>query len=238
MSVWLCIPSARPVWQANVTIEKWMNRGYLVALWCDSADGRNRNIMLGTGQPYPGYAAATNALIREVLRADSDCQWCVIGGDDVDPDPIADPDLIAHECEEYFRGTYGVMQPTGDRWGEEDAFARARWPDAPAYIDRVCGSAWLGREFCERSYGGNGPLFPGYTHMFVDEELQEVAQREGILWQRRDLTQKHNNCQRNGGPVPEFLRKVYGPEHWQESQALFNARKAAGFPGSRPLERI
>ena len=35
------------------------------------------------------------------------------------------------------------MQPTGDRF-------------AQGQIDRIAGSAWIGREFARRAYGGNG----------------------------------------------------------------------------------
>jgi hypothetical protein len=82
---------------------------------------------------------------------------------------------IAKECTAHFGGTFGVMQPTGDRW-------------ANGSIDRICGSPWLGREFCTRMYHGKGPMYGGYLHMFGDEELQHVATRLGVLWQRRDLT--------------------------------------------------
>ena len=95
--------------------------------------------------------------------------------------------------------TFGVMQATGDRWGENEPWARAQFPDAPAYIDRICGSPWIGREFARRMNQGKGPFWREYFHMFADEELQCVAQRLGVLWQRRDLTHHHEHPRRSAG---------------------------------------
>jgi len=119
------------------------------------------------------------------------------------------------------------MQPTGDRWAE------GQWGFQNAPIDRVAGSAWIGREFALRAYGGDGPLWPEYRHMFPDEELQCVAEKLGVFWQRRDLTQFHNHWGRNGNAadMPTFLAEANSREHWDKYKALFEARKAAGFPG-------
>ena len=131
---------------------------------------------------YQGWPWATNLLLRHVHWLSPGTPWLIAGGDDMDPEPEAAPEEIARQCEAHFGGTYGVMQPTGDRWGVN--------PDHPnpamrsAYIDRVCGSAWIGREFARRVNQGKGPLWPEYKHMFVDEELQGVAQKLGVLWQR------------------------------------------------------
>lgn len=132
--------------------------------------------------------------------------------------------------------TFGVMQPTGDRWGDSDLSRAHHGNDRGAYIDRICGSAWLGREFCKRVNQGRGPLWPEYFHMFVDEELQAVAEKLGILWQRPDLTQIHHHWGRKPGAsresIPDFLKAVNKKEHWDKYKALFLERQAAGFPGS------
>jgi hypothetical protein len=200
-----------------------------------------------------------NRLIAQLLT-NPHFEWAVIGGDDVFPDPNHSAEEIARECCEYFvkrqvefagdpvpyedgqlyrhLGTYGVMQPTGDRWGVN--------PDHPnpamrsAYIDRVCGSAWIGREFARRVNQGKGPLWPEYQHMFVDEELQAVATKLGVLWQRPDLTQMHQHEARKvrsytSADIPPHLKKWAGPEHWKEAEDIFKGRRAAGFPGSEPL---
>lgn len=283
MSVFLCIPSARP---DGGTISEWRAMGYRIAVYRDFGQGIDADILIeGRPETYPGYARATNGLIAAALDMDCGCDWCVIGGDDISPDPSHAPEEIARECSQHFHpwlnyccdacrhlgrpwptgqvenlhqrscpcqycgrmcptypvkdgaGSFGAMQPTGDSWGEDELWAIRKYPAGQRrYIERICGSAWLGREFCERMYGGKGPLWTGYTHMRVDEELQEVAIKMGALWQRPDLTQYHHHAQRDRSkPIPEFLKRAYSPEHWAESSALFNQRKAAGFPGHEPL---
>ncbi len=246
MSVWLCIPSARPVAEVNARMDKWRDMGYKIALWRDlpEDDVIADQVLVGR---YPGYAVALNTL-ADVLRRDLRCDWIVAAGDDTDPDPAKRADEIARECSEYFAGrgpadrvdentvsmsisefeksrTFGVMQPTGDPWADHQG----------RIIERIAGSPWLGREWCRRAYAGKGPLWPEYTHCFADEELQLVAQRYGVFWQRPDLTQHHDNWARaRGNPAdrPAFLDEANSPEHWRKYQALFNKRKAAGFPGS------
>lgn len=248
MSVWLTIPSARPAIEVNATMEKWRARGYKIALWRDrGAEAIACADLILDGETYPGYAKAVNQLVRDVLRIDPDCDWVVAGGDDTDPDPRKSADEIAIECSEYFGelqgrhrngppgmedcispySTFGVVQPTGDSF-------------AARQIETICGSPWMGREFCQRINRGTGPLWPEYAHMFVDQELQEVAQRLGILWQRPDLTHYHHHFTREGNDanwalgrarMPNFLRAVNSPQHWAIFDALFKARRAAGFPG-------
>lgn len=104
-----------------------------------------------------------------------------------------------------------------------------------AYIDRVAGSPWLGREWCERINGGQGPLWPEYTHMFVDEEVQAVAEKLGVFWQRPDLIHPHEHWGKTAQRPPEFLREVNSPAHWKRYGDLFARRKAQGFPGCMPL---
>lgn len=130
--------------------------------------------------------------------------------------------------------TFGVMQPTGDRWGADEPYAQQMWPDAPAMIDRICGSPWLGRSFCERINQGEGPLWREYHHNWADEELQCVAKSLGILWQRRDLIHYHEHSRRKiGGQWLDFQQGF--DADYKRMEPVFRARKAAGFPGSEPL---
>jgi hypothetical protein len=231
VSVWFAIPSARPVSEAQPVLRLWRERGYKIALFRDAKEPMppiHDLLMIG---PYQGYAHAVNTLVAEILVRDREASWIVTGGDDTDPDPRLMAKEIAAECSNHFAGTFGVMQPVGDRW-------------AGGCIDRICGSPWLGRDFCHRANQGHGPLWHEYTHMFVDEELQNVAIVLGVLWQRMDLTHLHHQFCRvedrvdwaHGRQVmPEFLREANSPAHWEKFRALFQARKAAGFPGSDPL---
>jgi len=269
MAVWFIAPSKRPREQS--TLRTWQERGYKVAICRELADGdADYDAVLGVDK-YQGWARSINMLAAFVFRNDSTCDWVVAGGDDYLPDPDHAPDDIALECEKYF-GTYfgieekdrpeqkfwttfGVMQPTGDRWMEgpcttcggmgsvgiplqscPDCNGRCR----SAIIDRICGSPWLGREFCRRVNGGTGPLHEGYFHNFADEELQYVARKLGVLWQRRDLVQLHQHWARPRGDwadAPPWAKAINDPiqSDWERSKALFAERKAAGFPGHEVL---
>jgi hypothetical protein len=199
---------------------------------------------------------------------DAGAEWFVCGADDIEPDPNHAAEEISGECSERFYAsielmyppnkpkwstiplpsiggsgkdapswkywsTFGVMQPTGDRWGDGQG----------AYIDRVAGSPWIGREFARRMYGGNGPYWPEYTHMGVDEELQMVAEKMGVFWQRPDLTHFHAHWGRprpgermgQADRMPEFLEAANSPEHWKKYKETLRRRQAAGFPGHEPI---
>ena len=250
MSVWYCIPSARPPEEAEKVLKLWRERGYKIALWRDAKDhpfgrvGSNHLIQLITGGPYPGYAASVNKLIAFVMGNDPSAEWFVTGGDDVEPDLNHTAEGIAEECSAHFGwhgnpkafgiipgaaySTAGVMQPTGDRF-------------ASGSIDKICGSPWMGREFCLRMYGGKGPFWPEYTRFFMDEELQLVAQKYGVLWQRPDLIHLHRWYGRADKSLTSGTRPTSPPEHlkhqearWNPEKEIFERRRAAGFPGSEP----
>jgi hypothetical protein len=252
MSVWLCIPSARPASEIKERLERWRDMGYKIALW---RNGLHRNDVLGQesnkdgsfimySEEYRGWGISINTLIDIVAKRDPQADWFVGGGDDTDPDPTERADVIALQCVRRFGGirdennTFGVMQPTGDRWGADEPWAKAMFPEAPAYIDRICGSPWIGREFARRVNQGKGPFWPEYRHMFADEEFQCVAQRLGVLWQRPDLIHMHHHPLREGvlQEPAVWQREIYSSEHWQTSKRLFESRKAAGFPGSEPMQ--
>jgi hypothetical protein len=249
VSVWFVIPSKRPLPEAEACLNAWSERGYRVAVAREFADGllnmRHVHVFVSS---YCGWARSVNLLVNVVLARHPDVEWLVTGGDDYYPDPNHTADEIARECSDHFRNvniertgetievhpTFGVMQPTGDRWMD-------RGDGQGAVIDRVAGSPWMGREFCRRMYHGSGPLYNGYFHNFADEELQNVAQKLGVFWQRRDLMQEHRHWARPRGDwrdAPEWARKINDPalSDWEKSKALFAARKAAGFPGHDPLE--
>jgi len=250
MSVWFCVPSARP---DGGTLREWKERGYKLAVWRDpGADplvGLIDYLILGE---YEGYAVSVNRLVDAAMGADPSCEWFVTGGDDVSPDLAHSPEEIARDCGMHFSeyivgftqpfgsadGTMGVMQPTGDRWGADEPWARKNFPNAPAYIDRICGSPWMGREFCRRANAGKGPLCEDYEHMYVDEHLQEYAKRLGILWQRPDLIQYHHHALRGGksqSSLPPHLKCRYEGSHFKDAKAIFDRHMAAKFAGLEPI---
>ncbi len=216
MSVWLAIPSKRPVEELVPWMEKWWDMGYLIALLRDPGEVVACDLCLEW--EYPGYGASVNRLVRHIFGGKV-AQWVVTGGDDTFPDPNVKAKEIARQCEEHFKGTFGVMQPTGDGHG----------------IDTICGSPWLGREFCQRAYGGNGPYWEEYKHQFDDQELQHVALKLGILWQRPDLTHEHQHWSWTTGVCPEHMKPVNSPEHWERVKSLYEFRARNGFPGHEPL---
>ena len=232
MAVWYVIPSAKPARDAQDCINEWRRMGYKVAVWRDT-DAQPVDADFAIYAPYPGYAQAVNTLAQTVLGMDPGCQWVVTGGDDVFPDTLKHPDQIARECSRRFGkgdildhgdaenlfGTYGVMQPIGDAWGG---------------IERICGSPWMGREWCLKANKGAGPLHPDYWHMHVDEHLQEAAKKQGVLWQRKDIKHEHRHWARENKPMPAYLAQVNTQRHWEESKALFNRHRATGFAESYP----
>lgn len=252
MSVWVCIPSKRPVPIVAKWAEAWRAQGYRIALWRDSIEEEFSSMISHScdklqAAPYPGYAIATNRLIQWIAQSQPEARWFVIGGDDVYPDPNHTAEEIAQQCGDYFARnewkaadgqhcTFGVMQPTGDRWGDSERTRAMYGEDRGAYIDRIAGSAWIGREFARRAYGGNGPLWHEYAHMYSDEELCCVAEKLGVYWRRRDLNQHHEHWMRGENrtkdDMPEFLKEANSPEHWDKYGNLFRDRKEAGFPGS------
>lgn len=220
-TVWYAIPSVRPCHEAMLALSKWKERGYKVAVQRDpGADSLPVDLVIT--RPYAGYADAVNHLAKEILRIEPAAKWIITGGDDLHPDQTANPAVVAQELEAHFSGTFGVMQPTGDR----------HLPDKQGVCapDRCCISPWMGRQWCEQAYEGKGPLHAGYFHCFVDEELHVVAKKLGRLWQRRDLNQYHAWWSREGKPQPTHLNPTR--IKWEKDKALFNARCAKDFPGS------
>ncbi len=247
MSVWYCIPSIR---LNGGTIPLWRQMGYKVAV-LRQGDPIDCELQIPTGE-YRGWAPSVNLLAKWVVEHDRSALWIVTGGDDYEPDQAKTPEQIAFECFEHFvnphpggcflDATFGVMQPVGDRWGDTPASRKQYGENRGAYIDRIAGSPWFGREWVNRAYGGNGPMFAGYRHMYADEELLEVATKLGVYWPRRDLIQLHQHWGRRPGDefatmadCPDFLHQVNTPQHWHESQKIFVERKAAGWPGHEPL---
>jgi hypothetical protein len=232
MSIWVVCPSIRP---GGGTLPMWSKSGYKVAV-CRQGDGFPEADLSFPRVTYGGWAASINFLVKFVMKVDRDAEWFVGGADDIRPDPDYPPEEIARDCELEARhragvpscgrpqgDTFLVMQPTGDPW--HDAGGRI--------IERYAGSPWMGREWCRRAYGGNGPMWP-YLHCYADDELQAVATKLGVFWQRRDLIHEHRHWGRGAEAKPEWWDGIAGADY-HASRALFEQRKAAGWPGSEPI---
>ena len=218
-SVWYAIPSALPSAAAMECIQEWMGMGYKVAVFRDKGTPPLPVDICMEGE-YPGYASAVNALVREILEREPETEWIVTGGDDMVPDLDTPPDEIARQCSAHFGGTLGVMQPTGDTFGTDESGLCA--------AERVTISPWMGREWCQRSYNGNGPLCEEYEHYFVDEDLHDVASGLGLLRHRPDLTHFHRWWRRVGGDEPEHMDR----HSYTDGRGIFMRRKKEGFPES------
>lgn len=196
--------------------------GYSTAVLTDDPErmGLPADIKLMV-QAYEGYAASVNLLSRSVFRVVEDCQIIVAAADDVYPDPDRHAYEIAFEFVEHFDGTLGVMQPQGhDSWCD--------------HARHLAWSPWLGQDWCRRAYQGQGPLYPGYHHVYVDQELYEVANRLELYWERPDIVQFHDTWKISPERYrPEHLTHI--PVHLEADAALFKERAAAGFPGSELL---
>jgi hypothetical protein len=251
VSVWYCIPSARPAAEAEAALSKWRAQGYKIALFVDPGHTSPQADYIWE-YAYPGYAKAVNFLVHRIMRDDDLAEWFVTGGDDMHPDANHTAEEIANECYDYFwgnpgsqfdsyqppnnhAGLFGVMQPTGDKWGDRQG----------PYSERVCGSPWMGREFCRRIYSGRGPIWPEFDHMFEDEHLFHVAKKLGILWQRSDLIHYHDHWVRRHHTFdsveqmdrlrPAHLAQWNTSKHWNESKAIFERLKAGGFEEAEDL---
>jgi hypothetical protein len=224
MSVWFAIPSKRPPEEAEPCLSKWRAQGYKIALWRDEGDPEIKADLLIVGE-YQGYHHAVNALCRAIMALDPEASWIVSGGDDMCPDPKKCADEIAAECTAHFGGTFGVVQPVGDTWGDPQ---------------RICGSPWMGREFCRRMYQGRGPFCEAYYHMWGDEEMHELCKARGILWNRPDLSHYHHHwireAQASKQPLkaPAFLARAI--PCYEGLMPLYRARKAANYPGHEPID--
>jgi len=206
------------------SLAKWREKGYRLAVFQDVGKVPVPADLHLFGE-YSGYASAVNQLCFAILSQYPSTQVIVTGGDDIDPDPVHDPDRIEKEFIQHFQGTFGVMQPTGDRWMVNDAGLCA--------CERVLESPWMGREWIQRINGGCGPIWHEYFHFFEDEEHMEVAKMLNRLWLRPDLIQYHHHWSREGRSRPKYLYPAR--LNWDEAKALFLRRKKAGFPGHEPL---
>lgn len=257
--VWFVLPARRNYEES--TIPQWRGAGYRVAICREPELPRMgaADIIVPTPS-YLGWPRSVSLLINRVLAEYPETQWFVAGGDDTLPDPES-PSKIAYQCGRHFGeaqgkfreeptatvmsgqteptwttgrfhwSTFGVMQPTGDDWSDSQG----------RIIERVAGSPWIGSDFARRMYQGAGPLHLAYFHNHADEELQCVAQKLGVFWQRRDVTHRHNHWARQRGlkdDMPAWAARLHTGEAWGRSSGLFARRKAAGFPGHEPLEVI
>jgi hypothetical protein len=237
--VWFVLPSARPADEANPIFAKWHKQGYNIAV-LRKGDAVDADVVVTEQEgQYAGWSSSVNRLAKLVLDADLGCEWIVTAGDDTIPDLNYKADDIARDCMRHFseaqiaHGTFGVMQPVGDRW----------WPNHPrggCSIDHIAGSPWMGREWCERANGGRGPMWPEFFHNYADECLQVVATKLGVFWQRPDIIHYHDHAARRAGPAgwrgiqPEWHAE-HGATSYHRDGAIFERLRKNDFKECMPL---
>jgi len=215
MEVWFAIPSANFA-RATKCFAAWKAMGYKTAVLIDKGKPAPGNVdLVLEADPWPGYC---KSFIR-LCQAIGDADIIVTGGDDITPDFKKKAEEIAEECFEKYPDGFFVMQPTGDDMG-------TRY--------KICASPWVGKGWIKRAYQGKGPVWPGYTVFYGDEELKDVSSLRGVLWQRGDLLQFHDHYSRPDGPK-KLDYQVKNDQYWIQDGILFNSRKAAGFPGHEPI---
>lgn len=201
---------------------RWWRQGYKMAFFQNEGTEKYVEDSLTLIQPYSGVWNSINLLARATLAAGADV--CVYAGDDMDPDPNHTAQEIAREYLGRFPDGFGIMQPCGDMQGD--------LIDGKHNAARICGSAWFGRGWIERAYGGQGPTDGRYWHFYADELLMHTAERLGVLWWRPDLVQMHKHW--SWGWTPKQGYHDENQKHWDEDQKRFFAERDAGFPGTLP----
>lgn len=209
IDVWAVWPSANPD-QGEKTALRWLSQGFKVALLLDSPHTFEIDVRAIVGEKWEGYPKAMNRLCREI---DSDI--VVAASDDIYPDERSAQEL-GREFIDHFQGTFGVMSPIGDDFGN---------------VRNAAVAPWIGREWINRAYGGHGPFWSEYFHYFCDGEIQDVAILLDAFWQREDVIQYHDHWQREegGGTRPPHLFEAL--KQWKKDKCLYEFRKANGFPG-------
>lgn len=223
-TVFYAIPVAEDPEYANQRMALWRKMGFNIAVFRDIGAPPVEADILISGE-YAGYPKAVNALCRRIF-AETDAVAVCTGGTDIDPDPTHSAQQIARDLYNRFPDGFGLIQATGDRW-MIDAEGRAA-------SERVCGSPFMGKAFCQRVESGRGPFCENYWHFYCDERLQNVAQLLGVLWQRPDLAHFHHHWSRERRPRPPHLSEA--KLNWPAAKEMFERDREQGFPGHQPLE--
>lgn len=229
MNIYYAIPSCN-LPRARGCLTAWKTMGYKTALFTEQpVNGLDVDRLHFNVGKFPGYWAASNFLAKLLVDM-HDADIVIFGGDDLYPDTDHKPQDIGADFYKTFPDGFGVMQPTGDLFMQDEH-------GVPASA-RICGSPWFGREWIKRAYNGVGPTWPGYKSFYGDEDLQHVALKLRKLWQRPDLNQPHLHWSRNeeGCGVRQDYQKDNNARYWKKDKELFDMRLKFGFPDHEPLE--
>lgn len=220
--VWLALPSAN-IGMAQKTFPEWKRRGYKIAIICP--DNLYKQyiplvdiiIKESENNGYNGWPKSVNIISKKLL----DMDIIIAAGDDMYPDRNHDAKELREQFVKHFDGTFGVMQPTGDKFGSL----------ACPECEQICGSAWLGKDFRNKINKGNGPMWEEYWHMYADTELHQVAKKYNCLWIREDLNQYHEHRLRG----KHNFRPTIQVGNTKKAKDIYDTRKLNNFPNTEIL---
>jgi hypothetical protein len=216
------IPTANPALAAEC-FRAWRSMGWDTFALVDGNDVLDAAILdvvnfVFRQNDYPGWGESFNIMARTLHEYD----WLATGGDDVWPDPMRYAETIGNELSAHFNGTFGVCQPSADRWAWNK-----NGTTAP-----ICYAPIIGAEFARRWNGGKGAFWPGYFQWCADAELHGAT--EGLLLERPDLMFDHRHVSKDGRPSPAYKT---GKQHrWQADWDLYEQRRRDRFPGHEPTD--
>ncbi len=207
--VWAVWPSAKPK-EAEANALRWKAARYKTAVLIDNRKYIPKNFdKVIVGYEWGGYPNAVNQLCKEV-----NADIIIDAADDIYPSTIPVEEL-AERFRKRFPDLFGIVQPTGDNYGEHGS---------------CCQSPWIGRKYIREAYQGFGPYWLGYFHFFSDAELRDAAILLEAFDEWPDVVQYHDHWQRRKGEKrPPHLMEA--KKQWKFDQSIYTKRKKLGFPG-------
>lgn len=210
MTNWAIFPSGNSVAAAEC-VAAWRDAGWRVGVLIDADQTAVSCDQLVIESHYAGTGASFNTLIRSIQRYEWSVVACV--NDDMFPDRC-EGDFAEYLLRQAFSGgTCGVVQPTG------------RWYDAMKWC---APSPIIGREYIARF--PQGVFYSGYYHLYVDQELRDVAIRNGCYAETKSLGIDHRH-KSMGHPdrLPPEKREKNNARHRADAE-LYEKRLRTGFP--------
>ena len=222
-TVWLGMPSAN-IEMARKTFPVWRHFEYNIAVICPDklkSDYQPLVDLLITESEiggYQGWPKSVNLISNKLKNVDI----VIAAGDDMYPDKHFTAYDLRRQFLDHFKGTFGVMQPYGDKFGSM----------ACPECEQICGSAWLGRDFRNKINRGKGPMWEEYWHMYADTELYQVAKKHNCLWIRDDLVQYHQHRLRG---EHHFIPTIPAG-NTAKAKEIYDRRKSQNFPNTEPIK--
>ena len=114
-------------------------------------------------------------------------------------------------------------------WDDALALAVGDRRDVAVFVDDALGAKTMTLPIVDRAfYERSGYLlFPGYVHLFCDNDLEEVSRRLGKLIDARHLLFPHRHYTVGAAPYDEMYRKA--ESSWGYDANLFHKRQVRGF---------